>query len=109
MLENLHDDIFEDILLRGELIAVPVRSQVGQFDGLHAHKFGTSSAKLKTCLENPFVTGLMASSLNPSICCQLLPKYKTNGVALNDFLNGPTPASFCLFSFFSNTNCTEKL
>ena len=25
------------------------------------------------------------------------------------FLNGPTLASFCLFSFFSNTNFTEKL
>ena len=24
------------------------------------------------------------------------------------FLNGATPASFCLFSFFSNTNFTEK-
>ena len=24
------------------------------------------------------------------------------------FSNGPIPASFCLFSFFSNTNCTEK-
>ena len=24
------------------------------------------------------------------------------------FRNGPTPASFCLFSFFSNTNFTEK-
>ena len=24
------------------------------------------------------------------------------------FLNGPTPASFCLFSFFPNTNCTEQ-
>ena len=24
------------------------------------------------------------------------------------FKNGPTPASFCLFSFFSNTNFTEK-
>ena len=24
------------------------------------------------------------------------------------FLNGPTPASFCLFSFFSNKNFTEK-
>ena len=22
--------------------------------------------------------------------------------------NGPTPASFCLFPFFSNTNCAEK-
>ena len=26
-----------------------------------------------------------------------------------DFWNGPTPAPFCLFSFFSNTNFTEKL
>ena len=25
-----------------------------------------------------------------------------------DFSNRPTPASFCLFSFFSSTNFTEK-
>ena len=35
-----------------------------------------------------------------------LPKISRYYLGTFSFLNGPTPASFCLFSFFSNTNFT---
>ena len=48
----------------------------------------------------------------PSILHILRPRFKSRAHHLCSFmifLNGPTPVSFCLFSFFSNTNFAEKL
>ena len=42
------------------------------------------------------------------LCLYLLRNNVRDQWPANLINNGPTPASFCLFSFFSNTNFTEK-